>query len=94
MLQQRGGIFEGEKWSVDISNAYYGQSLNKIQWCGTEYLVMHNKEIEQQSFRFGSLMVKLPDVVIITQPISNGDFLLKPRKNTGYNLVSFVLISS
>ena len=55
---------------------------------------MHNKEIEQQSFRFGSLMGKLSDVVIITQPISNGDFLLKSRKNTAYNLVSFVLISS
>ena len=39
-------------------------------------------------------MAKLPDVLVIRHPIPNGDFLLKPRKNTGYNLVSFVLISS
>ena len=39
-------------------------------------------------------MAKLPDVVLIKQPIPNGDFLLKPRKNTGCHLVSFVLISS
>ena len=55
---------------------------------------MHNEQIDQQSFRMGTLMAKLPDVVVITQPIPNEDFLLKPRKNTGDNLVSFVLISS
>ena len=39
-------------------------------------------------------MAKVPDVVVITHPILNGDFLLKLRKSTGDNLVSFVLISS
>ena len=39
-------------------------------------------------------MARLPDFVLRTQPIPNGDFLLKPRKNTGYHLVSFVLILS
>ena len=92
--QERGAVFEREKWWVDISNAYYGHSPNKRQWCRTEYLVMHNEQINQGSFRLGSLMAKLPDVVLIKQPIPNGDFLLKPRKNTGYHLVSFVLISS
>ena len=55
---------------------------------------MHNEEIDLQSFRVGNLMAKLPDVVLITQPIPNGDFLLKLRKNAGYHLVPFVLISS
>ena len=84
---------EGEKWWVDISNASDDQSPNKMQWCSTECLVMHNEQIDQQSFRLESFMAKLPDVVIITQPFPEGHFLLKPRENTGYNLVSFVLIS-
>ena len=54
---------------------------------------MHNEQIDQQSFRLESLTVKLPDVVVITQPILQEHFLLKPRKNTRYNLVSFVLLS-
>ena len=55
---------------------------------------MQNEQIDQQSFRLESLMAKLPDVVVIAHPFLEGHFLLKPRKNTGYNLVSFVLISS
>ena len=55
---------------------------------------MHNEQINQGSFRLGRLTAKLPDVLVITQPIPNEDFLLKGRKNTGYNLVSFVLIST
>ena len=92
--EESGGALKREKWWVDISNASYGQSPNNMQWCSTEYLVMHNEEIGLQSFRLESLMAKLPDVLVIRHPIPNGDFLLKPRKNTGYNLVSFVLISS
>ena len=57
-------------------------------------MVMHNEQIDQVSFRLESLMARLPGFVLGTQPIPNGDFLLKPGKNTGYHLVSFVLISS
>ena len=92
--EERGGVSEREKGWVDISNASYGQSPNNMQWCSTEYLVMHNEEIGLRSFRLGSLIAKVPDVVVITHPILNGDFLLKLRKSTGDNLVSFVLISS
>ena len=93
--QERGGVFEGgrERW-VDISNAYYGQSPNTTQWSSNESLVMHNEQIDQVSFRMESLTARLPDFVVRTQPIPNGDFLLKPRINTGYHLVSFVLILS
>ena len=55
---------------------------------------MHNEEIGLRPFRLGSLIAKVPDVVVITHPILNGDFLFKLRKSTGDNLVSFVLISS
>ena len=55
---------------------------------------MHNEQIDQVSFRMESLTARLPDFVVRTQPIPNGDFLLKPRINTGYHLVSFVLILS
>ena len=58
---------------------------------------MHNDHIDQRSFGLGSLvelMAKLPDVVEITRPNPTGDFLLKRRQNPGYNLVSFVLITT
>ena len=92
--QERVNDFDGEKWWVKMSNAYYSQSPNKMQWWSNDSLVMHNEQIDQVSFRLESLMARLPDFVLRTQPIANGDFLLKPRKNTGYHLVSFVLISS